>query len=208
MFRLFIFEGIDKVGKTELISEFAETLRSNNRNVFVLNNKKELKYYEDFSNFHTYIKTIDNFITKTYPSLITYFWSFLHFKNLDDNIDIIIDRLHFSELAYANFERKRELLRIFKTKSNVLSFFEDFEKSIVKIFDEIQCYCFVTDDTNTFSNDFEHPSIKQTSKNLSIVNKRYRKVFNLSKLKNKHLIEVSSENGYFNSRSKFNKLQF
>lgn len=198
MYRLIIFEGVDKIGKSETVVRIAEQLREQEIKTITPHNDEQ-EHYIMFDKYHTFVKNIPFFIDKMYVGLMEYYQGFMMVKNVDSDVTILMDRMHFSELAYANYSRKKELLRLFDGKINLLMFFDSFEKSLLNLFDSVHVLCFVAKEGTEFKDDLKNDSLKYAKEQIEKINKKYRDVYQLSKLP-KTLIEVEQDGYlYFNT---------
>lgn len=206
MFRLIIFEGIDKVGKSEVL----ELVKSNEENLgrLVVPLHRPDKNFVGFKNLTKLNNIISNFSEKSYFSLPTYVMLFNVIKSMSSCTDttVIIDRLHLTELSYAtkSINRIGSLSDMF-TGYSINEYVRSFEETLEELFDEVQMFTFVSNDIDKFEDDNLHPIHKNRREDLVKVNSVYPSIHNLSIIKNKTLITVKNIDGYYTTLQEFSK---
>lgn len=171
--KLIIFEGADGIGKTTLIKKFIDC---NDIDNYVLRHfKPQINITNVFDSKGFNYK--DYFMKMFWNELD--FLSFIFNKKFDNNLDYVIwDRSHLSDYVYGN------LYRGYNTKDFIFEY-ENRMKDVLKSnFDNVYLIVLSTNNPKILLKKEEN----LINKNLDLISEEirlYKKVYNLSKIKNK-----------------------
>ena len=167
MKKLIIFEGIDQIGKSTFINSISDNILGSSiiKDDIQLNTSNPIKHY--CANPH-------NFYENKHLGYMLGFINGLSYSS--DNETYLCDRLHLTAFAYAAALRPASLKDVFIDEPNLLALNNSFERILQSKFD--------TKLVTFIINESEEHHIREdevvTSKELKLVNRKFKKVFDSS----------------------------